>query len=821
MNVNNSKMKINNTSNFIKNNNTVHKAPSFKGAVSVLNKFTPEIKDYKKLLKIASKDISNVGDELLSELLQTPGVKGKKIIIEKGAIQFRESTFLKSLMDSMTFPFTKLPLMLADFVLNTGKKVPGIKKAAGKLYDSKFLSKARLSSNTDDKINMLKGIITRTNDLVQPVLKKGVSVVKDGSETIQKYTIEELADLPQNAAPISNGLFKTANKFFDPKTGNYNTAHERPFNRIVTGLIPAFFLANDAYNLSVLCGDNKQTSDKEKKSRFHQEVSRVLTTAYLQLITLGSLTKAVNSNPGVSALISATTVLFSETFSRLVNGKPILFLSKEKAKEVNKKNAAKGKSDISSPLAAATEIKTVSAVNPQVISGQNNETFKSFGQFEAKTAFGDSDLKNKTPDDKKEQKTLITFSTLKKGILGLAGAGLALAFIRHNPKVNKAFHFNDAVNSVKTFWNNKIYNKLVTKDFELPRQDFIDAMSNLKKSGCEGFANKCENIVGDALNNETIKLPSASGKGFQKVNNKLKPWVDTLIQPFKFIWGALTLPFKMIKAVINAPINPIRHKIDKGIDVSDFQKKLVEFSNNWFGKPKSKNAAADTEILATNIGKIIKKSKEVTSGKITLDDFEKFAKTSIAKSFNNTTTSNYSNTDLAAITKISSSAVTSAFLVADNYNMVMLKSDGENKDDAKQKAQERIVQRISALFYQTLFMQWFNSTFSKLYHSSLPGVAAVSGANTVATEVFTRKSIGMPVGAKSFDELAEIDETNRNRKGLSGKYFRFMSKLTGKKPITKKEPAQKTIAFSKDETITPLKTTSTNLLEIYGSMYNK
>ena len=40
-------------------------------------------------------------------------------------------------------------------------------------------------------------------------------------------------------------------------TGNFNTAYERPLNRIVTGLIPVAFLANDAYNLSVLCGDKK------------------------------------------------------------------------------------------------------------------------------------------------------------------------------------------------------------------------------------------------------------------------------------------------------------------------------------------------------------------------------------------------------------------------------------------------------------------------------------------------------------------------------------------------------------------------------------
>ena len=57
---------------------------------------------------------------------------------------------------------------------------------------------------------------------------------------------------------IKESLYKVSNKFFDKHTGNFNTAYERPLNRIVTGLIPVAFLANDAYNLSVMCGDKKE-----------------------------------------------------------------------------------------------------------------------------------------------------------------------------------------------------------------------------------------------------------------------------------------------------------------------------------------------------------------------------------------------------------------------------------------------------------------------------------------------------------------------------------------------------------------------------------
>lgn len=60
-------------------------------------------------------------------------------------------------------------------------------------------------------------------------------------------------------------------------------------------------------------------------------------TAYLQLITLGALTKVVNSTKFGSAFTVAATVLFSESISRLLNGKPITFISKDTAKKINSK----------------------------------------------------------------------------------------------------------------------------------------------------------------------------------------------------------------------------------------------------------------------------------------------------------------------------------------------------------------------------------------------------------------------------------------------------------------------------------------------------
>ena len=196
-----------------------------------------------------------------------------------------------------------------------------------------------------------------------------------------------------------------------------------------------------------------------------------------------------------------------------------------------------------------------------------------------------------------------------------------------------------------------------------------------------------------------------------------------------------------------------------------------------------------------------------------------YVNTAVEKSFNGVTRSSNNNTNLAMMSKLASSTVTSAFLVADNYNMVMMKSNGEDKEGAKEKANERIIQRLSALFYQALFINWFNATFRSTYNSSLRGMASVAIPNTITTEVLTRKSIGMPIGRKTLEELNAIDEKNENRKGFAGKYFKFMRLLTGKKPLKDRLPKDK---LNKDtenkqvKTNTNLLNRTTNLLEIYS-----
>ena len=162
-------------------------------------------------------------------------------------------------------------------------------------------------------------------------------------------------------------IFQRSMKPFDSKVGNYDTKHERALNRLVTGLPPAIFLANDAYNLSRMMDDNPNEAKKEKRIRFRQETSRILMSGYLTLITMGALNKLINNSKiGIMAM-TGTTVLFTEMYSRLRNGKYITRLTPEQARQINEKNHAPEAEIKPEPPAPITSTSVFSTISDEAL----------------------------------------------------------------------------------------------------------------------------------------------------------------------------------------------------------------------------------------------------------------------------------------------------------------------------------------------------------------------------------------------------------------------------------------------------------------------
>lgn len=670
----------------------------FKKMVKFLSGYNDEISDYKKIFEKVKKTTGLDPKELLES---TKKHLPDNIKINGDKIKFKEKGVLRLVFEAAVYPIVKMPFDIINWALkgssNLVKKLFKTNKdnIFDTLYNTKFLKNLRKKESAEKKYNALKGMVEQVSKIMQ--------------------------DPEVNT---DDAIFKISQKFFDPKAGKYNTVHERSLNRLVSGGVSTYFLANDAYNLASLVTNDPNESTKEGKIRRNQELVRIGTTAYLQLITLGALTQIVNATSWASPLIIATTVLLSETLSRTLAGKPVFFVNKEQAQKYN-----------------------------QI---EEKKTGKKFN-YTAKMS------KNDNKEAKKEdEKGLFTLNTLYKYIglsiaIGLGGKGLK--------KIPAVKEFMDKVSNAY----NKKYKQLTTKTFEVDKSDFEKLTKKLRDNGFDKLADNYEGIIKNI--NKSDKIPDKIKLG--TINRKFaQPIVDFLLGIPRFAKSCLMFPYKIFSSLISGitSIDAIKQStVGKGIrDFMDLNKE---------GKGKSVNKLA----IMTNAYRDL-------NDKVSLSDkeFKKYVKNCSYNSFNNQNTSSNSNADMALVTKLISSGVASLFLIADNYNMVMLKSNGEDKEGAWQKAKERIVQRISSLMYSSMFIKLFNSTFEAQYHKSLIGMSAITATSQTVMDITSRSSIGMPILRKSKEQIEQLEEKNQNARGLKGKYFQFMSKLIGKKKLSER-----------------------------------
>ena len=757
---------------------------SFKG----LSLSNVVVKDSKKVLEKVGSVLGDTFQEKFNVLSNTYASRIKR---NGNQVEFVRKGMFQMVGESLAYPFVQMPFDLADFALKLMKKVPFMKNMAESMYNSKMLTNKRNALAKEEDFNALMGMFEQVS--------KKLDSSKDGN--------------------VDEWILNTFQKYFDPKTGKYNSVHERSLNRIVSGMIPAFFLANDAYNLSRFCDDNPEMADKEHKTRFRQELSRVGITAYIQLVILGGLTKFVNSSLMGTALSSTIPVLIAETSSRLANGKSITFISKEKAKQMAQEQGV-----IS--IDTTKEHNTDDLIYkyypmPVAFKSKAEKTFMAFnGVNSANTFSGFNNFSAKAPDNvvkqtadivgmvtkkrdienkkNRKEKGLVSFDMIKKAMITSIAVGFSIKALRTNKSVDRAFntffgYFKDS------------YNKIVKRDFFITKGEFTAINNKLRESGFNEIASRFEEIM-KTHNADLTKLSSllqemVNSNEFSsvvsknaaylkkhninpltiskssaqieqkalngiaqdvyrlgKIDKKFKPAVDFVIAPFRFAWATVKFPYTIVNNLVSLVVKSNKTKTTSAVDV--LTKSMVDL-----------------------------KAKANSS---TPEEFAKYIKTAMCSSFNNVSKSDYSNADLGKLTKLFASTVTTWFLIADDYNMVMMKSLGEDESGASLKAKERFQQRITGIFYQTLFIDLFNNTFRKIYHTSLLGMSAVTGACTAVCEVFTRKSIGKPVGRMSRDTHAP---------GLKGKYFRFMTDLTGKKAVSAdankkkaKEQEQKVLA---------------------------
>ena len=695
--------------------------------------------------QFSKEHIGGRGKKLLDEVLQSDFAKKNLFKIDGNEVTIQRKTVPHLIWDGIIYPLKVLPGDILNGIVSGLRKVPGIGKTAETWYNNKFFQDIRMRSKIDNKADTLRGLFETQSKLLKDL--------KEGKITKEQFNSQ---------------LFEYQSKSFNSKAGNYDTKHERALVRIVSGMPPAIFLANDAYNLSRMMDDDHGEAKKEKKTRFRQEVNRVGLNAYITLVTLGALQKFINNSVAGTFITTFFTTLFTESYSRLKNGKHISRLTPEQARAENIKNKAQ-------------EAK----IKPDM-------SFK-------------ADPKH--ADNKEKPKPLLSFNTLMKASAVVIAAGFGIKALRKNVKIDALYD-----DFMRPF--NKLYKKWTeVPDYKMELSRFNKIVEVLEENGFNDIAEKYRSVALHKTNSDgTISLG--------KKDKKIKPLVNFIRAPFKFVWSTVTLPYRFANMAVNG-LTPkavkeasdlkfynkkadyLRELVQEATQngkaqdrIKDLQSAADDYIKKASAIEKKINKIASTpeeiekEVLKNNI-KFLSDSIEfigkqaVKDGKTKFDakQFEKFVTENSLKGFNEVSRSKVSNADLANLAKVAGTAATLWFLMTDNYNMVMLKSNGNDKDGADTKFKERFVQEGSRLFYQTLLIDLFNSTFSAQYNKSLLGASWITMTNTTLGEILTRKSVGVPITSHTRDELVALEDDKNNATGFLKGYYNFMQRLTGKRDI--------------------------------------
>ncbi len=721
---------------------------SFKGLSLGLYKQLDKTYSKDEFLKFADKYVGGMGRELLENITVKHADRTSNLISVNGdRITINKKTIPHLAWDGIIYPFKVLPGDMLNGTVELLGKIPGLKDWSAKTLERPMFKAIRQRSKIDAKVNSLTGLIT-FRDMKIDAAKEAFA--KQAGKSISDLTAEEIAKITADVdSKMESKIFQAELKQFDPKSGNYDTKHERALNRLVSGLPPAIFLANDAYNLSRMMDDDPKAADKEKKTRFKQEVSRILTSGYLTLITMGAFQKFINKSKAGIVLTTGITVLVTEMYSRLSNGKHITRLTPEEARKENEK--------LNAPEAKIKPLTFKSDENNKQVSIANKQ--------------------------KEQQKPLLSFDTIVKASAAVLGIGYGIKGLKNIPAVKNAalkYFENMKANNpekfeklgikdlkldsaVKTFEDKVIYKpftslykSLTSQKYTVDSKKFDEVVKVLRENGFEKLADKYEQVGKTAL--KTVDGQSIIDLGSK--DKKIKPLVNFFIAPFKFMWNTVTLPYWMI------------------------DEKLMSV----FRKGKASKPVQDIQALANSFEKI---SKQALKKDFNAEQFKDYVQVNLLKAFNVDSLSSVSNAELSNLAKTAASIATIWFLMTDNYNMVMLKSNGNDKQGADTKFKERFVQEGSRLFYQTLLIDLFNSTFRNQYNSSLLGMSWITLTNTTLGEMLTRSSVGTPLKTHTRDELIDIETKQNNSTGFKKKYYNFMQRLTGKRSIKSYEVAPK------------------------------
>lgn len=730
-----------------------------------------------KLVKTFEKHFGKVAAEDFEKTIDRLSYNNNFHLVKRSGneISFKTENFADRLHQAITDPILYMPHDLANATLNGLKKIPFLKNSESidNLLNKKPLKNRKdyIQNFADAKavqhyVEMFEEKATQDKKFKNEILK--AEKIK-GKRKREKKLKELNKSIETANDKFEEKIFKEGLKRLNPGLANYSTKVERTITRIITGIIPGIFLAKDAYNLSIYMNDDKNIAKKEKQRRFNQEATRIVITAASTFAVLGLFAKKSNSNPRSAMYLMAATTLASEVIGRAITGMPFYPISAKNAEKYAEKRKQK---------------ELEKNKNGQIISHKKSSRTKATTKKESKASEG----------------------------LKLLGALILIGFGAEH--VGNFRPLNNFIEKIKGKYKN-----IFIEDYKIKRKDFDKLIDKLEKNGYPEMAKnyrdmaeriikrgnlpakdakRIDKVIDDMTEKKLGKTFVKNTKEFEKIKKKEKKHIEDKLKQkimkdldiktregdeYLYITSSdnkikdiiinqvLGLPFKFGKEVVLMPytyvVKPLIELPKSGIDI--LKGKV---------KPDEEPPTGDSGILKNSI-EFLKKLDNTDKAK-----YQAAINKGLIESFDNVTKSNFSNAELSGAAKTAVSTVTSTFLIFDNYNTVMMDSNGKDKDLAGQKAKERTIQRIVRIAYGVCLIKLFNGIFRKQYDGSLLGAQGVNIASTGVVETMERVSVGLPLHDATREEIVEKDEERLKATGLKGAYFRYMAKLTGKKSLS-------------------------------------
>ncbi len=370
-----------------------------------------------------------------------------------------------------------------------------------------------------------------------------------------------------------------------------------------------------------------------------------------------------------------------------------------------------------------------------------------------------TDIKPKT----KENKVKKPMNKQLKTLLNLAASAVALGFaLALGRKYSKGFNkcCTAISNGVSGF-----YNKITKKTVWAPQGDINEFVDKLEDSGYKELASQYKKALADK-NLKTVH------KGSPVYNlGKKDAWWGCFPGVVKKLWGAFKAPYNLFAGIMKVKPYKVADNAAKDAASNPVLKSLNELYTLGSKKMKSEGA-----------------------------QFNEVMKNTIRNVYNSDTKSQYSNTSLAMVSRTLITLIASYFFVNDFRNKVLIDSNGEDVEHAKEVTNTRIGHKVMNFFTNAFWMSLFNNAFEKTYLGSLAGAAVVTSVTEFCNETTIRKSIGVPTKRmESREELEKFENKNYNNKGLYGEWIKFVSNATGKKRLSEKAKEEQKASGKKPE----------------------